>query len=168
MNTPHLAKSSYHARRRMPPGSTSDTPAGWSRYASQSRGLTFRYPSCWNIARQANYLFISTTSAGPDCEPANELHRELVLDLTPVHLYPYSDLKEFLDRTQERTDTLTETEITPLSDGYMASCQSRRGAPGKEFFLYYIGKGNMAYTLTAIGKELRSTVDQIIESIRFQ
>ncbi len=167
MNAPHLAKPSQPARRHLPSGTTPDLPAGWRRYASPARGLTFRYPSGWTIARQANYLFMSTTSTCAEDDPGNETHCEMVLDLTPMHLYPYSDLQDYLERTHKRPTSADEAEVVPLSGGYLVTCQRRPCTAGKEFFLYCIGKGNLAYTLTVSGRNLPKAVQEIVSSIRF-
>jgi hypothetical protein len=167
MNAPHLAKPTQPARRQLLPGNTPDLPAGWRRFASPARGLTFRYPSGWTIARQANYIFMSTASScAEEDKPADEAYCEMVLDLTPVHLYPYSDLQDYMDRTHKRLSA-EENEVVPISGGYLVTCQQRPCSAGKEFFHYYIGRGNLAYTLTVSGRNLPKAIQEIITSIRF-
>ena len=145
-----------------------DIPAGeqdiqtmaWHHFSSPSRKLSFRYPSGWRIARHGSYLILS-------CE-GGESHNRLVLDLTPIHLYPYSDISEYMDKTRGQTASTAETEIRSLPGGYQASRVHKAASSGREFNLFYIGKGNMAYSLTTDSHDLLETADQIIHSIRFQ
>jgi hypothetical protein len=168
MNSPHLAKSAHIAPTGLQPGNNLELPSGWRQYASHAHGLTFRYPSGSSIARQANYLFLSVSSDPPcDPEPADST-RQLVVDLTPIHLYPYNDLKEYLEKTRKRPVPGTDTEVKALPGGYLAGRLSRPCCTGKDFFLFYIGKGNLAYTLTVAGKELLTLAEEIIASIRFR
>ncbi len=131
----------------------------WQRFSSRSHGLSFHFPIGWGISRQGNYLFLSDRS--------EDNRHQLVLDLNPIHLYPYSDVSEYMDKACEQETANGEIEIRSLPGGYQASRVHRAATAGREFNLFYIGKGNMAYTLTANSMELLKTADEIISSIRF-
>ena len=128
----------------------------WHRFSSSARKLSFRYPDGWGIARRGSYLFLCNDSQGS--------LSQLVLDLTPIHLYPYKDISEYLDTMGSGPDV----EVESLPGGYLSGRVHKPALSRKEFNLFYIGKGNMAYSLTADSPEILETADKIIHSIRFE
>jgi hypothetical protein len=169
MQSPHLAKPSRLPGIEIQPGSPTDLPPGWKQFTSRSRGLSFRYPSVWTIVRQAHYLFLTRspceTSGGRVDDPTQ---RQLVIDLTPIHIYPYPDLKEYLETTLKRSILGIDTEFRAHPGGFLTGRVTRCGAGGKEFFLFYVGRGNLVYTLTASGRDLLAPAEEIICTLRFR
>jgi hypothetical protein len=169
MQSPHLAKPSRLPGPDLQTGSQTDLPLGWKQYSSRSRGLSFRYPAVWTAVRQAHYLFLSRSPCDTPCGSGDDpIQRQLVIDLTPIHIYPYPDLKDYLETTLKRAVLGIDTEIRALPGGFLSGRVTRCGSAGREFFLFYVGRGNLVYTLTASGREQLTTAEEIISTLRFR
>lgn len=144
-------------------GSRTPEKTAWRRFTSQSHGLTFHFPTGWRLVREGSYVFLSENSPGSGAGPEGAGQPQMVIDLAPIHLYPCRDLSEYLDRTTGPTASLDR-----LKPGYQGASLTCPGTPGHEFTLFYVGRGNLAYTITASGAGEPGTAEAVAQSMRFR